>query len=53
MIIDAFIDAAKDGLLSVPVLFAAYLFMEFLEKSRKLNENILRTYSRRLGPALC
>ena len=52
MIIDAFIDAAKDGILSIPVLFAAYLFMEFLEKSQKLNENILRAYSRRLGPAL-
>ena len=49
-LIDAFTDAIKDGLLSVPVLFVAYLFMEFLEKSQKLNEDILRGYSRKLGP---
>ncbi len=52
IVIDAFTDAMKDGLLSVPVLFVAYLFMELLEKSQRLNEDILRGYSRKLGPFL-
>ena len=44
--------ALKDGALSVPILFIAYLFMELLERSRKLDERVLHTYSRKAGPAL-
>ena len=42
----------KDGLLSIPILFLAYLLMELLERSSRLNEGLLRRYSRRAGPAL-
>lgn len=49
---DAALDALRDGLWSIPILFLAYLLMEALERSRRLNENILRAYSRKAGPAL-
>lgn len=52
IIIDSLLDALKDGLLSIPVLFLAYLLMEMLERSQRLNEDILRRYSRKAGPAL-
>ena len=52
MLGEAALDALKDGLWSIPVLFLAYLLMELLERSQKLNERILRGYSRRAGPAL-
>ena len=45
-------DGLKDGLLSIPILFLAYLLMELLERSSRLNEGLLRRYSRRAGPAL-
>lgn len=46
------LDGLKDGLLSIPILFLAYLLMELLERSSRLNEGLLRRYSRRAGPAL-
>ena len=49
---DAALDGLKDGLWSIPVLFLAYLLMEMLERSQKLNEGILHGYSRKAGPAL-
>ena len=49
---DAALDGLKDGLWSIPVLFLAYLLMELLERSQKLNEGILHGYSRKAGPAL-
>ena len=49
---DAALDGLKDGLWSIPVLFLAYLLMELLERSQKLNEGILHAYSRKAGPAL-
>ena len=49
---DAALDGLKDGLWSIPVLFVAYLLMELLERSNRLNESTLRRYSRRAGPAL-
>lgn len=49
---NALIDGLKDGALSIPILFLAYLLMELLERSKKLNESILRGYSRKAGPAL-
>lgn len=51
-IIDAVLDGLKDGAIAIPILFLAYLLMELLERSQKLNENILRNYSRKAGPAL-
>ena len=48
----ALLDGLKDGLLSIPILFLAYLLMELLERSSRLNEGLLRRYSRRAGPAL-
>lgn len=44
--------ALKDSLWSLPILFVAYLLMELLERSRRLNESILHAYSRKAGPAL-
>jgi len=44
--------ALKDGALSVPILFISYLLMELLERSRRLDENVLRGYSRKAGPAV-
>lgn len=49
---DACLDGLKDGLWSIPVLFVAYLLMELLERSRRLNESVLHAYSRKAGPAL-
>ena len=49
-ILDCALDALKDGALSIPILFLAYLFMELLERSRKLDESRLRNYSRKIGP---
>lgn len=49
---EAVLDGLKDGLWSIPVLFLAYLLMELLERSRRLNEGILHAYSRKAGPAL-
>lgn len=51
-ILQALLDGLKDGLLSIPILFIAYLLMELLERSQRFNEGILRGYSRRAGPAL-
>ncbi len=50
IILDCLIDALKDSALSVPILFIAYLLMELLERSQKLNEDILKSYSRKAGP---
>lgn len=52
MILDCALDALKDGALSIPVLFIAYLLMELLERSKRLDENILHAYSRKTGPAV-
>ena len=52
LLLDALKDGLWDGLLSLPVLFLAYLLMELLERSEKFNEKLLRGYSRRAGPAL-
>lgn len=49
---DCALHALKDGLWSLPVLFLAYLFMELLERSRRLNEGMLHGYSKKAGPAL-
>ena len=49
---DALLDGLKDAALSIPILLAAYLLMELLERSQKLNEGILRGYSHKAGPAL-
>lgn len=51
-IVDCALDALKDGALSIPILFIAYLLMELLERSRRLDESILHAYSRKAGPAL-
>ena len=50
--LDALKDGALDALLSLPILFLAYLLMELLERSEKFNERILNGYSRKAGPAL-
>lgn len=52
MILDCALDALKDGALSIPVLFIAYLLMELLERSKRLDETILHAYSRKAGPAV-
>ena len=52
LIVDCALDALKDGALSIPILFIAYLLMELLERSRRLDESILHAYSRKAGPAL-
>ena len=52
MILDCALDALKDGALSIPVLFIAYLLMELLERSKRLDESILHAYSRKAGPAV-
>ena len=52
MILDCALDALKDGALSIPVLFIAYLLMELLERSKRLDENILHANSRKAGPAV-
>ena len=52
LILDCLLDALKDGALSIPILFVAYLLMELLERSRKLDESVLHAYSRKAGPAI-
>ncbi len=52
MILHALIHALKDGLLSIPVLFIAYLLMELLERSEKLNETTILNTTRKTGPLL-
>lgn len=52
IVIDALLDALKDGLLSIPVLFLAYTLMELLERSERLNETKILNTSRRTGPIL-
>lgn len=49
---EAALDGLKDGLWSIPILFLAYLLMELLERSQRLNEGILHGYSRKAGPLL-
>lgn len=51
-ILDAVLDGLKDGAIAIPILFLAYLLMELLERSQKLNEGIFRNYSKKAGPAL-
>ena len=51
-IIHSFIHGLEEGAMSIPVLFLAYLFMEILERSRKLNEDVLHSYSKKAGPAI-
>lgn len=46
------VDALKDGLWSLPILFLAYLLMELLERSKRLDESVLHGYSRKAGPLL-
>ena len=52
LLLHALTEGLRDGLLSLPILFAAYLLMELLERSRKFNERILNAYSHKAGPAL-
>jgi len=52
MILHALIHALKDGLLSIPVLFIAYLLMELLERSERLNETTILNSTRKTGPLL-
>ncbi len=47
---DAALHALEDGLWSLPILFIAYLLMELLERSQRLNEGMLHSYSRKAGP---
>lgn len=51
-ILDAVLDALKDGAMSIPILFLAYLLMELLERSSRFNETLLHGFSRKAGPAL-
>lgn len=48
----SFVHALKDGAMSIPILFLAYLFMEMLERSRRLDESVLKAYSKKAGPAI-
>lgn len=52
ILLDALLDALKDGLLSIPVLYFAYLLMELLERSERLNESKILNSSRKAGPLL-
>lgn len=52
LFLDSLLDGLKDGAWSLPVLFVAYLLMELLERSQKLNEEILHGYSHKAGPLL-
>ena len=52
LILDCALDALKDGALSLPILFLAYLLMELLERSRKLDESVLQAYSAKGGPLI-
>ena len=51
-LIHSIVHAVKDAAMSIPILFLAYLFMEILERSRKLNEDMLHAYSKKAGPAI-
>ena len=51
-LIHSFVHALKDSALGIPVLFLAYIFMEMLERSRKFNEDMLHSYSKKAGPAI-
>ena len=51
-LVHSIIHALKDSAMSIPVLFLAYLFMEILERSRRLNEDMLHAYSKKAGPAI-
>lgn len=44
--------ALLDSLIGLPILFLAYLLMELLERSRRLDEELLHSYSRKAGPAI-
>ena len=48
----AALDGLADGAWSIPILFVAYLLMELLENSKKLNESILHRFSRKAGPCI-
>lgn len=52
MLLHAMLHALKDGLLSIPVLFVAYLLMELLERSERLNETTILNSTRKTGPLL-
>lgn len=52
MLYHAFLDGLIDGAWSIPILFVAYLLMELLENSKKLNEGILHHHSKKAGPVL-
>jgi len=45
-------DALIDGAWSIPILFIAYLLMELLENSQKLNEAVLHRHSKKAGPII-
>ena len=51
-LVHSIIHALKDSAMGIPVLFLAYLFMEILERSRRLNEDMLHAYSQKAGPAV-
>ena len=51
-LVHSLIHALKDSAMGIPVLFLAYLFMEILERSRRLNEDMLHAYSKKAGPAV-
>ncbi len=52
LILDCALDALKDGALSIPILFVAYLLMELLERSKRLDESVLHAYSAKTGPLI-
>lgn len=52
IVIDAVLDGLKDGLLTIPVLYIAYLLMELLERSQRLDESMMRRFSRKAGPVI-
>jgi len=49
---DFLLDALKDTLIAMPILFLAYFAMEKLEQSEKINEEILNKGSKKFGPIL-
>ena len=51
VLIGAVIEGIKDTAICIPILFATYLFMEILEGSKKMDEEMLCRYSRKIGPA--
>lgn len=52
MLSHAALDGLSDGAWSIPILFVAYLLMELLENSKRLNESILHRFSRKAGPCI-